>query len=215
MEAYQAFKGMADMYTKYAIPLTANFYNKFKTGEIPMGVSGFGDYMQLTVGASNLNGKWGIALIPGVEQADGTINHAISNTVSTSSVLLSACEEQEAGWEFLKWWLSADTQANFALEVEMRIGTGSRINTANTEAFKQLNWPKEHLDVLLEARELAVETPGVLGGYYVNRHITNAWNAIITDKNTTLRDEFEHAIEMIQTELDKKQDEYKHLLPEK
>ena len=208
----QAFKTMVEMYTKYAIPYTANFYNKFRTGEIPIGVAGFGDYMSLTVGASNLNGKWGVALIPGTEQADGTISHAISNTVGTSSVLLSSSLKQEAGWEFIKWWLSAETQANYAMEVEMRISAGSRVNTANTEAFKQLNWPKEHLEVLLEAREQAIETPGVLGGIYTQRHITNAWNAMITDTNTTLRDEFERAVEMIQNELDKKQEEYKHLL---
>jgi len=41
---YQAFKTMVEMYTKYAIPYTANFYNKFRTGEIPIGVAGFGDY---------------------------------------------------------------------------------------------------------------------------------------------------------------------------
>jgi len=52
----------------------------------------------------------------------------------------------------------------------------------------------------------------VLGGYYAKRHITNAWNSMITDENAVLRDEFENAIEMIQTELDKKQEEYQGLL---
>ena len=35
---------------------------------------------------------------------------------------------------------------------------------------------------------------------------------MITDENAVLRDEFENAIEMIQTELDKKQEEYQGLL---
>ena len=211
-EAYQAFKTLVEMYTKYAVPYTTNFYNKFRTGEIPIGISGFSDYMSLTVGAGNLNGKWGIAVIPGVQRSDGTVSHAISSTVSTSSVLMSSSQKQQEGWEFLKWWLSADTQAEYALEVETRIGTGSRVNTANNEAFKQLNWSNEDLEILLAAREQTVEIQGVLGGYYASRHITNAWNTMITDNSAVLRDEFENAIEMIQTELDKKQEEYQNLL---
>lgn len=211
-EAYQAFKTMVEMYTKYAVPYTANFYNKFRTGEIPVGISGFSDYMSLTVGAGNLSGKWGIAVIPGVRRSDGTVSHAISSTVSTSSVLMSSSERQAEGWEFLKWWLSADTQAEYAQEVETRIGMGSRVNTANNEAFRRMNWPADDLQILLAAREQTFENPGVLGGYYAKRHITNAWNSMITDENAVLRDEFENAIEMIQTELDKKQEEYQGLL---
>ena len=211
-EAYQAFKTMVEMYTKYAVPYTANFYNKFRTGEIPVGISGFSDYMSLTVGAGNLSGKWGIAAIPGVRRSDGTVSHAISSTVSTSSVLMSSSERQAEGWEFLKWWLSADTQAEYAQEVETRIGMGSRVNTANNEAFRRMNWPADDLQILLAAREQTFENPGVLGGYYAKRHITNAWNSMITDENAVLRDEFENAIEMIQTELDKKQEEYQGLL---
>lgn len=212
-QGYQAFKSMTDLYVKYAIPYTTNFFNRFRSGEIPIGVSKFGDYMSLTVGAANLSGKWGVAQIPGVRQADGTVNHATANMVTASSVIMSACENQEAAWEFMKWWLSAQTQESYCREVEMRIGTGSRIPTSNTEAFSALNWPVEDLPVLLAAREANVEAPGVLGGSYTARHITNAWNAVILDSNQgNVRDEYEHAIEMIQSEMESKQREYKHLL---
>ena len=75
-----------------------------------------------------------------------------------------------------------------------------------------MNWPADDLQILLAAREQTFENPGVLGGYYAKRHITNAWNSMITDENAVLQDEFENAIEMIQTELDKKQEEYQGLL---
>lgn len=210
---YQAFKSMVELYTKYAVPYTTNFYNRFRTGELPIGIGTFGDYMSLTVGAGNLSGKWGIAPVPGVKREDGSISHATSGSVTSSAVMMTACEEQEAGWEFLKWWLSSQTQAAFAQEVETRIGTGSRVATANSVAFQQLSWPAEDLGVILSTRENAIENPGVLGGYYVARHITNAWNAVITDADqAVIRDEFEHAIEMIQIEMDNKQAEYEHLL---
>ena len=210
---YQAFKSMVELYTKYAVPYTTNFYNRFRTGELPIGIGTFSDYMSLTVGAGNLSGKWGIAPVPGVKREDGSISHATSGSVTSSAVMMTACEEQEAGWEFLKWWLSSQTQTAFAQEVETRIGTGSRVATANNEAFQQLSWPAEDLEVILSTRENAIENPGVLGGYYVARHITNAWNAVITDVDQAIiRDEFEHAIEMIQIEMDNKQAEYEHLL---
>lgn len=206
---YQAFKSMVELYTKYAVPCTTNFYNRFRTGELPIGIGTFSDYMSLTVGAGNLSGKWGIAPVPGVKREDGSISHATSGSVTSSAVMMTACEEQEAGWAFLKWWLSAQTQAAFAQEVETRIGTGSRVATANNVAFQQPSWPAEHLEVLLGTRENAIENPGVLGGYYVARYITNAWNAVITDADQAIiRDEFEHAIEMIQIEMDNKQAEY-------
>jgi len=212
-ECYQAFKTMVEMYTKYAIPYTTNFYNRFRTGELPLGIGSFMDYMSLTVGAANLSGKWGVAIVPGVVQADGTINHATTGAVSSSAMMMTACERQDAAWEFLKWWLSAETQTQYALEVEMRIGTGARINTANTEAFKRLSWPNDDLETLLTVRENAIETPGVLGGMYTSRHINNAWNAVITSSDqNVIRDEFEHAIEMVQIEMDNKQEEYAHLL---
>lgn len=212
-EAYQAFKSMTELYTKYAIPYTTNFYNRFRSGEVPIGIAGFGDYMSLTVGAKNLSGKWGIAAVPGTERSDGTISHATSGAVESSAVIMSASDYQEESWAFLQWWMSAETQLEYAREVEKRIGTGARVNTANTEAFTQLDWPAEDLPILLRTRENAVETPGVLGGYYVSRHINNAWNAVITGSDQVLvRDEFEHAIEMIQTEMDNKQAEYAHLV---
>lgn len=211
--AYQAFKSMVELYTKYAIPYTTNFYNRFRTGEVPIGVAGFGDYMSLTVGAKNLNGKWGVSVIPGTVREDGTISHATSGAVESSAVIMQASDKKEASWEFLKWWMSTETQYEYAREVEKRIGTGSRVNTANTEAFAMLDWPAEDLPILLATREQAVETPGVLGGYYVSRHINNAWNAVITSTDqTSVRSEFEYAIEMVQTEMDNKQAEYAHFV---
>lgn len=222
-QAHSAFREMVELYTKYGIPYTTNFYNRFKTGDTPLGIAGFSEYMSLTVGASNLVGKWGIALIPGTLQEDGSLNRswggtsvsssAYGSAVSTSSVILADTEYPEEAWAFLKWWSSEETQLAYALEQETRLGVGARYNTANVQAFAKLPWPMEDLEIILASLESFQEPFGVLGGYYTNRHITNAWNALITGtSDDSVYDLIDQANENIQNELNDKQNEYRHLL---
>lgn len=222
-QAHAAFREMVELYTKYGVPYTTNFYNRFKTGDTPMGIAGFGEYMSLTVGASNLAGKWGVALIPGTQKEDGSLNRswggtavsssAYGSAVGTSSVILADTDYPEEAWEFLKWWGSEKTQLAYALEQETRLGVGARYNTANVKAFAKLPWPLEDLEVILASFESFQEPFGVLGGYYTNRHITNAWNALITGTtDDSVYDLIDQANENIQNELNDKQNEYRHLL---
>lgn len=207
--AFDAFDELTSLYTKYGVPYTTNFYNRFKIGDMPIGIGGVGEYMSLNYGAPNLTGKWGIALIPGIEDEDGEINRAYSGMVQSSALLLSSSEKKDAAWEFLKWWLSADTQQAYMQEVEIRIGGGSRIASANMRAFETLPLPREDMQVVLQALRNIRELKGVLGGYYTERHIKNAWNRIIVDElNMTSRDSFEEALENIEKELAVKQAEY-------
>lgn len=212
-EAFDAFDELISLYTKYSIPYTTNFYNRFRIGDMPIGIGGVGEYMALNYGAANLTGKWGIALIPGTVQADGSISRAYTGTVQSSAILLSSSEKKEAGWEFLRWWMSAETQQAYMQEVEIRIGGGSRIASANIRAFETLPLPREDMAVALASLRSVREPEGVLGGYYTERHIKNAWNRMIVDElDMNARDSFELAIESIEKEMAAKQGEYPALL---
>lgn len=213
VEGYAAFEEMVRLYTNYGIPLTTAFFSRFRIGSIPVGIGGYVDYISLLTGAPELAGKWGVALIPGHADNDGGVNRSWSGSTTSASMALGFTKHPDKCWAFLEWWMGSETQSRYAREIEARIGLGSRVNTANTVAFRDLAWRLGDLSVITESWESIVETPGVLGGPYTARHVNNAWNRIIIDKqNITPRDSFEEAIEEINKELEAKQEEYPHLV---
>ncbi len=210
-EAYQAFDQYTEMFTNYGVPVTNQFFNRFRVGTLPIGVGGIAEYLSLLNGAPEILGKWKIALIPGVKQADGSIDRSHGSTVTSSSMMLVSEKEKES-WEFMKWWTSADIQVRFAQSVEARINVGSRVNSANVEAFKSLPWISEDLDVIVDSFDGVKEAKGVLGGYYMARHITNAFTRIVVEKQRiSTRDSLETAIESINKEMQTYQEAYPNL----
>ena len=150
---------------------------------------------------------WGIAPLPGMEKADGTVDRSNASFTSMSDCIMQKSEKQEAAWEFLKWWASTETQTVFSREVEALLGAEARWNTANIEAFHALPWKAEDLEIIDGMLQQAKEIPVVLGGYYTTRHLTNAWNKVVIN-GVLLRDALEEAVEAINKELKMKQEEY-------
>ena len=206
-EAYQAMKEETELYTQYAIPVTANFYNRFRTGDMPMGIGTFTTYLQLLTAAPEISGMWGIAPMPGLEKEDGTIDRASSSFAALGDVILANTGKEKQSWEFLKWWSSVEAQEAFCREVEASLGPEARMNTANIEAFHSLAWKKEDLEVIQLMMEADREMPNVVGGYYTTRHLTNAWNKVVIN-GENLRDALEEAVLEINKELRMKQEEY-------
>ena len=206
-EVYQALKEETELYTQYAIPVTANFYNRFRTGDMPMGIGTYATYLQLLTAAPEISGMWGIAPLPGLEKEDGTIDRSSASFLALGDVILSNTGNEKQSWEFLKWWSSTETQTAFCREIEASLGTEARWNTANVEAFNMLAWKKEDLEVIKLMMEADKEMPNVVGGYYTTRHLTNAWNKVVVN-GENLRDELEKAVLEINKELRMKQEEY-------
>lgn len=206
-EAFQAFKEYAEIFTNYGVPVSADFYNRFRSGEMPIGISNFRLYMLFTAAAPELVGRWGVAPIPGTLQADGTIDRSAGGLAAECSLILSQSDKQDAAWEFLKWWTSDETQTQFARNIESLVGTEARWNSANIKAFESLAWGKGDLPVIQEYWNWAKEQPVVLGGYFTGRHLNNAWNRVIID-GQSVRDALEEAVYDINRELKMKQEEY-------
>lgn len=213
-EAYAGFKELSELFTSYGLPYSASFFNRFRSGEMPMGVATFGDYMQVAVAAPELAGKWAIAPLPGHRQADGTVDRSYTASIKTAGMLFSGSAHAAEGWEFLKWWMSTETQTEFGTRIESYLGPSAKWNTANIRAYPNLPWNQADLQVLASMWPYAVEVPPVLGGYFTDRHFNNAWNRVVVaaDATVTMRDSLEQAVEDINKELDKKQREYAHLL---
>lgn len=205
--SFASFEQYISLYKDLGFPITADFYNRFRTGEMPLGIVGFDIYMKVLTAAPELANKVGISLIPGVKKADGTIDRTHTTLIQNANMIMSSSDEIDASWEFLKWWMSYETQSNYSMRIEGNIGTSARINSANMEAFKSLPWNNEHLEVILESFETATDIPQVLGGTIVDRLISNATNSCLYD-NVRPRVALETAVEGIREEFKRKQKLY-------
>ncbi|RAP75231.1 extracellular solute-binding protein [Paenibacillus montanisoli] len=205
-EAFQAFTEWTELYTNYKFPVTANFFNRFRTGEMPVGIADYLTYVLLSTAAPELIGRWGVAPSPGHVKPDGTIDRT-SGGVAQSVAIFKQSTHQKEAWEFLKWWTSKESQLQFGQELEALLGVEARWNTANMEAFSQLPWPEDDLKSLTEQLKFYKEQPYVLGGYFTPRNIDNAWNRVVLG-GMNIRESLEQGIKDINKELRAKQEEF-------
>ncbi len=170
---------MTELFTLYNLPKQVpNFYNHFRFGTLPIGISDLATYLQLTIAAPEIAGKWNIALHPGVLQEDGSVRRYAASGAQ-SSMILSTTTRPDDSWAFLEWWMSTAVQVDFALRLQTTYGTEFLWNTANLEAFAQLPLPPEHIEVILNQWDYAIEASRIPGAYMVEREISNAWNRIV------------------------------------
>lgn len=198
-QAYEAFKQMCEMYTNLGIPVSANFFNRFRTGDMPVGIADSTMYMTLVTAAPELKGKWAIANIPGFED-NGEINNSSGGVSLTGSVIIAKTKTPDASWDFLKWWMSENVQTSFARTLEGRIGVSSRWMSGNLESFKKLSWKTGDIDIINDMLLKANEIPIVPGGYFTNRHLSNAFLRVISQNENT-RDALEEAEKAINIEI--------------
>ena len=173
-ESIDAFKFWTEFYTEYSLDQDANFYQKFRVGTMPLGITSYTQYLTIKLGAPEIQGKWSIAPIPGIEMEDGTVNNTCSGSGTGVSIMKSS-KNKEAAWKFIKWWVSADTQYRYSAEVEAIIGETGRTSSANPEAVSRLSWEDEALEVILSQWQKVEEVPEVPGSYYVSRSIDQAF----------------------------------------
>lgn len=207
-EAYRAFEEYTQMFTQYGSPVSADFFNRFRTGEMPIGVGGYSLYIQLCTSAPELVGKWGIAPMLGTQLENGDIDRSTGGLAAECCMLLNTRETAfSSSWEFVKWWTSTDTQRQFAREIEALIGVEARWNTANQDAFFSLDWQANDIKVFEEQLPWMREMPVVLGGYYTSRYLTNAFTDVVVSGVSNSRDALEAAVKEINRELAAKQEE--------
>lgn len=204
---YAAFEQMIANYKDYGIPYSANFYNRFRTGEMPVGIAGLTEYMQISYASPELIGKWEIAPIPATKDGD-TLNRSTGPALTTVSAMLSTAEDPQLAFDFLDWWSAAGTQTEYGKRVESLLGLSARWATANTEAFRNLPWTADHLSVIEQTWPWVHEMPYVVGGYFTARHVTNAVSRCVAGTYTP-RESLEEAVHQINIELTRKRRDFK------
>ena len=176
--ALNSFMFWTDMYTKYKIPTSASFYNRFKVGTMPLGIDVYTIYTQLKETAPEIEGKWAIELVPGTEKSDGSVDHTVSGS-GTGCGILSSSKHKDEAWEFLKWWTSDDVQLRYNNNVESILGAISRVTTSNLNAFESMTWDSDALEILNQQRSMIKEIPEVPGSYYVSRAVDQAFWSVV------------------------------------
>lgn len=180
----ETFEYWSNYYTKLKLPVTLDFYNRFRVGTTPLGIMPYTFYTTLKVAAPEIDGLWGMTKIPGTVQEDGSISQ-VSSGGGTGCAILKQSDNPEAAWEFLKWWTSAETQSAFSNDVESIIGPSGRVALSNVDAISTLAWDEGKLDELLQAWDEVEEIPEFPGSYYVSRSIYQCfWNVVNDQQNT-------------------------------
>lgn len=208
-QGIEAFEFYTKLFTNYKLTKQYDFANRFRSGEMPIGAADYSTFNTLAVFAPEIKGLWDFALIPGVKKEDGTIDHAVQSWGTCSMMLRGAKErgKTDKAWEFMKWWASADVQATYASELEAVMGAAARYATANKKTFETLSWSKRESDALKKQWEYAFGLPQVAGGYYTERHITNAIRKVINDNDDPRETLLDYRTE-INDELTNKREEF-------
>lgn len=183
-EQIRCFISYTDWFTKYKLPKTMDsFFNRFRIGSTPMGISDFTMLTQLETAAPEIDGRWAVLPLPGTLGEDGVVSQ-LSAGAGTGCAITRLSKSPDNAWRFLKWWISAETQLAYSSNLESIIGPLGRVSTANLEAFAQLGWSRELLPQLLEQQQMVKNLPELPGGYYVTRCIEQAfWNVVEQNAN--------------------------------
>lgn len=192
--AIDAFKTWTGLFSRYGFPLTYDFYNRFSSGEMPLAITDYTQYLKVQAASPELSGRWEMCMIPGVKKADGTVDRTLSVSAATgsdtspglaqsitSAVIFSQSDKKEQAWTFLDWFTSDETQSKYGREIEDALGSISRYTSANVNAFKSLPWSVSERQLLETQRDCIKTLNEISGNYSVTREMINAFRKVVYD----------------------------------
>lgn len=212
-EVVEGFTTLTNLFTIYNLPKDVpNFYQHFRNGDYPIGISDFGTYNLISNAAPEIDGSWGVALIPGVKDENGEVMRYSSAGAESTFLFNSTTEREEQAWEFVKWWSSAQVQAEFGQRLQITYGDEYYWNTANCEAFAQLPWDSDDKEVISEQLTWTMEAPRALASYMVERELSDAYNLVVLGaKSANVREALDDAQKNIKRETLRKLEEFGYI----
>ncbi len=208
----KAFEMYTSLHKDYGLPVIFDFISRFRTGEMPLGIFDYTIFNTLAVSAPEIRGLWDIAIIPGTrktnENGETYVDHS-GHSQGTCCMMIATDDERvkQNSWEFMKWWVSTESQVRFGREIESILGSSARYATANRAAIEQIAWSESQLEVIRKQMAWAVGFREVAGGYYTNRHLTNAVRKVYNEK-TDQRETLTDYSRIINEEIQKKRAEF-------
>lgn len=179
-EAMQAFKWFTDLFTVHGLEVQVDFNNRFRTGEMPIGVTDYTTYCTLEIFAPEIKGLWSFSAFPGTEMPDGSIDNTyVCDTVQT--VIMKGAKDKDAAWEFVKWWNDTAQQTSYATTLEAIMGAAARYPAADPNVIRNLPWSNAESAQLLAQYEHLTSMPAVPGYYMNTRMISYAFEDVVSD----------------------------------
>ncbi len=220
--AIQSFITVTDYYITYNCPKSYNFQNRFRFGEMPIGLQALGFYSTLCVSAPEIKGTWSFTTVPGTEVKDENgnvlldengepiINYTTTTTVSSIALLNAGVSKGDvhtnACWAWMQWWVSEDAQYEYGIELEATLGIAARYNTANIAAAQRLPWTTKELTAIMDQWENTVGYEEQVGGYYYTRYYSFAFNEVL-DEYTDARESLLNYVQEINKEIKYKREQ--------
>ena len=200
------FEKMAELFTLYKFPVDYDFANRFRSGEMPIGIMEYPMYNQLTIFASEIKGLWEMAPVPGTVMPDGSINNT-SPAAASGIMMLSGAKDYDKAWQFIEWVTREETQSRYATEVESVLGAAAKQATANLAAMESMSWTDSEFAALSAQIGALQGTPEIPGGYYTVRAIDFAFANVYTagkEPSTSLLSQ----VQMLNDEIARKRREF-------
>jgi len=211
-ECVEGLTQLTELFTLYDLPVDVpNFYQHFRNGDLPIGFADFNSYNLILNAAPEIANSWGIALIPGIaDKKTGEINRYMSGGAESTIMFASNDEREQKAWDFMCWWSSAEVQAEFGQMLQIMYGDEYIWPTANLEAFAMLPFPTSDKNIVLEQATYILEAPRLLGGYMLEREMSNIFNNVVVD-GETLRSRIDDAVKIVNRETNRKLEEFGYI----
>lgn len=207
----EALKFMTNLFTVYNLPLqVSSFFEHFRSGDMPLGISTVDLYLQMKYAAPELSGQWGTSILPGTYNESEDIVERWSPSYGKASIIFSNSDKQEEAWDLLKWWNSTETQIKYMQNIKTGLGEKYLFLPANMEALKQSVWDESIKTTIMEQAKWARIPAVTPGSYIVERELSNIWNKVVIDKDNVLV-AINESIPRIQRELSRKADEFGYI----
>ena len=205
--ALDAFEMMCNMFTMYSFPYTYDFANRFRTGEMPIGIATYtATYNHLTIYATELKGLWQFVPLPGIMDENGNINNCSVSTTS-AIVMLQGCDKPQEAWEFMEWHVGEKCQVEYSNEMVAILGPSAKHATANKTALESLPWTSDELDNLLLQFNNLASIPNYPGTYIIGRYTKFAFLSAYNDKESP-SEQLTNYITTINKEITRKREEF-------
>ena len=204
--AMEAFKWFTDLFTVHGLEVQADFSNRFRTGEMPVGVTDYTTYCTLEIFAPEIKGLWSFSAFPGSVKEDGTLDNTyVADTVQT--VIMNGADDKDAAWEFVKWWNDTAQQTSYGTTLEAIMGAAARYPAADPNVIRNLPWSNAESKQLLAQYDMLTSMPAVPGYYMNTRMISYAFEDVVADLANP-RETLYLNIRDINKELTKKREEF-------
>ncbi len=205
------FKDVCRLFTMYDFPISYDFANRFRSGEMPLAVSDYSSYNTLIIFAPEINGLWEFTPLPGTaDELTQEINNVTIGAVSAVMMMNSVSGKEDVAlgaWAFMQWYLSADVQSAYGNEMVALLGPSAKQPTSNMNALANMAWSSEEYNNLFSQFNAVACTPEFPGSYIIGRYTSFAFLDVVNDDAEPV-EEMQSYILDINVELTRKREEF-------